>query len=80
VRDFIDFEGRIWTAHVERLEHLDPQGSFYVVLRSDDGAEEVVLDEVRWHTERMAWRMLHTRSDAELRRRLRTASEQNAEE
>jgi hypothetical protein len=71
VRDFSDFDGTTWTALVVGSEGADAQKGYYLVLTSEDGRERVVLDKVRWVTERMAWRTLEALSDVDLRRRLR---------
>jgi hypothetical protein len=74
VREFIDEQGRAWTADIEGREGLDYQGRFHFVARPADGSGEPVgLEDVRWNSEHTARRTLETMSDVELRRRLRSA-------
>jgi hypothetical protein len=73
VRNFTDDTGRAWTAHVVGREGLDYQGRYHLVLKSEDGADAVALEDIRWNNERTARRTLETMSDVELRRRLRSA-------
>ena len=74
MRDFTDSEGRGWTATVELTDGPDYKGRYHMVLRPADGEGEAVdLVDVRWNSERTAYRTVETMSVVELRRRLRSA-------
>lgn len=75
MRDFLDADGRAWTASVRNEHGTDYKGRFYLVLVPGDGGDgdAVALEDVRWNSERTARRTLETMSEVELRRRLRSA-------
>ncbi|MDP2958755.1 MAG: hypothetical protein Q8N53_20185 [Longimicrobiales bacterium] len=74
MRDFTDQAGQGWTARVASQSGPDYKGRFHLVMRPASGdADEVALEDVRWNGERTARRTLETMSEAELRRRLRSA-------
>lgn len=75
MRDFTDAQGRHWIASAREEEGTDYKGRFHMVLTPRDGDEEgtVMLEDVRWNSERTARRTLDTMSEVELRRRLRSA-------
>lgn len=75
LRDFTDADGRPWHATVREEEGTDYKGRFYLVLVPSQGGEAaaVILEDIRWNSERTARRTLETMSVVELRRRLRSA-------
>ena len=75
MREFEDQEGKVWVAGAEALPGPDFKGRFVFVARPKGGGteEQVLLDDVRWNSERTARRTLETMSSVELRRRLRYA-------
>ena len=73
MRDFLDENGRSWTATVAESRGVDYKGRWHLVMRPADGEGEVELDDIRWNNERTAARTLATMSVVELRRRLRSA-------
>lgn len=75
MREFVDAEGRRWTAGIREREGPDFKGRYFFVARPEGGGpdEEVELEDVRWNSEKTARRTLQTMSDVELRRRLRSA-------
>ncbi|HEY8469577.1 MAG TPA: hypothetical protein VIL18_08040 [Longimicrobiales bacterium] len=74
MRSFVDEAGRTWLA--DAMEESTPRhhGRWYLVFWAE-GADDTVfpLPEVRWQTRETAARTIMTMSEAELRRRLRTA-------
>jgi hypothetical protein len=74
VREFVDQDGTVWVVSAERRPGPDFKGRFVFVARPEQGdSDPVVLDDVRWNSERTALRTLQTASPVELRRRLRWA-------
>lgn len=75
MREFEDEAGRVWVAAAERRPGPDFKGRYRFVVRPREGGEDVrvMLDDVRWNSEKTAVRTLETMSDVELRRRLRSA-------
>lgn len=75
MRDFTDADGRAWTATAREEQGTDYKGRLYLVLEPQDdaGPGDVVLEDIRWNSERTARRTLQTMSEVELRKRLRSA-------
>ena len=74
MRQFTDGDGRDWIATVQEEPGPDYKGRYVFALESKEGGgSPVQLTDVRWNSERTARRTLDTMSDAELRRRLRSA-------
>lgn len=73
MRQFLDDDGKNWTASCVEEQGPDYKGRLYLVLNLSDGCERVELKDVRWNSERTARRTLETMSVVELRRRLRSA-------
>jgi hypothetical protein len=74
MREFRDEDGKRWLARVEGHDGLDYQGRYHLVMESlDEGGDTVELTDVRWNSLDYARSTLETSSDAELRRRLRSA-------
>ncbi|MDT8342541.1 MAG: hypothetical protein RQ751_13605 [Longimicrobiales bacterium] len=73
MREFEDENGEVWTATVGHREGQDYKGAWFLVLTPSSGGGPVVLEDVRWNSERTARRTLETMSRVELRRRLRSA-------
>lgn len=74
MRDFLDQDGRAWTARVDEREGVDYKGRYFLTLAPAEGnGDDVPLVDVRWNSERTARRTLETMSVVELRRRLRSA-------
>jgi hypothetical protein len=75
MRQFTDGNGRSWVATVEEHPGPDYKGRYVFAMERQDGdPSPVFLSDVRWNSERTARRTLETMSQAELRRRLRSAS------
>ena len=77
MRQFTDHRGNQWTASVSRADGPDYKGRYVMVLENDSG-QSVALEDIRWNTEKTAYRTLQTMSDVELRRRLRSAAGRSA--
>ena len=73
MREFVDGDGLSWVATVQEQDGPDYKGRYVFVLESAAEAGPIPLTDVRWNSERTARRTLETMSDAELRRRLRSA-------
>jgi hypothetical protein len=73
IRQFADHQGNQWTAGVHRADGPDYKGRYVMVLENDSG-QGIALKDIRWNTEKTAYRTLQTMSDVELRRRLRSAT------
>ena len=74
MKKFVDDGGTLWEASVAEATGGDYKGRFYLTMREEDGdGAPIALPEIRWNSLRTAERTLHTMSDVELRRRLRTA-------
>ena len=78
MRTFDDELGKTWIA--EPREEITPRhhGRWYLVFRSQDGAEEYAMNEVRWQTQATAERTLKTASNFELQRRLKSVRARHA--
>lgn len=74
MRQFEDRNGAGWTASVREEKGTDYKGRYYLVMRPDQGEDEVALMDIRWNSERAARRTLETMAEVELRRRLRQAT------
>jgi len=76
MREIQDEAGRVWVIGVKARTGADFKGryAFAASLAEGGGDEpEVVLDDVRWNSEKTARRTLETMSTVELRRRLHWA-------
>jgi hypothetical protein len=75
MREFTDEKGRSWTAGIRERPGLDFKGRYSFEARpTGAGSEEAIeLGDVRWNSEKTAFRTLKTMSEVELRRRLRSA-------
>jgi len=79
MREFEDRHGARWTATVrEEKKGTDYKGRYYLVMRPEDGEDEVALLDIRWNSARSARRTLETMAEVELRRRLRQATGRSA--
>lgn len=80
MKQFIDDDGSVWVATVERETTPRHHGRFYLVFQREDGSDRMAMPEVRWGTPASAERILQTMADFELKRRLqivRTRNESN---
>jgi hypothetical protein len=77
MRQFTDHQENQWTACVHRADGPDYKGRYVMVLENDLG-QSIALNDIRWNTEKTAYRTLQTMSDVELRRRLRSATGRSA--
>ncbi len=77
MRQFTDHQKNQWTASVHRTDGPDYKGRYVMVLENDLG-QSIALNDIRWNTEKTAYRTLQTMSDVELRRRLRSATGRSA--
>jgi len=77
MRQFTDHQENQWTASVHRTDGPDYKGRYVMVLENDLG-QSIALNDIRWNTEKTAYRTLQTMSDVELRRRLRSATGRSA--
>lgn len=69
--DFVDDEGREWTASVREENTPRHHGRWYLVFHpKGDPSDLLVVPEVRWQTEQSARRTLETMATFELVRRL----------
>lgn len=74
MRNFLDDQGREWTAAAREEATPRHHGRWHLVFHpAGDAAALVPLPEVRWQTAQSAQRTLQTMSEFELLRRLLTA-------
>ena len=74
MRNFLDDQGREWTATAREENTPRHHGRWYLAFHpAADAGTLLPLPEVRWHTEQSAARTLRTMSEFELLRRLLAA-------
>lgn len=74
MRNFVDDEGRAWTATAREEDTPRHHGRWYLVFHPADDAEALIpLPEVRWQSAHSAERTLRTMATFELVRRLLAA-------
>jgi len=75
MREVEDETGRVWVVGVRARPGLDFKGRYAFWVRASEGGDQtgVVLDDVRWNSEKTARRTLETISTVELLRRIHWA-------
>lgn len=78
MKRFVDDDGSVWVATVEREQTPRHHGRYFLVFQREDGSGRLAMPEVRWGTAQSAERILRTMSDFELKRRLQIVRTRNA--
>lgn len=74
MRNFVDDDGRAWTASAREEETPRHHGRWVLVFHpAEDAAATIPLPEVRWQTAQSADRTLRTMAEFELVRKLLSA-------